>query len=111
VTIIGDFGGTLFLSIIAVILIVALIYLVIEYIRGRREARLEHVELYFDEHFRDVINEWDLTSRTKVKDWNGDMSKRLDNVGKDINKLSKFKSSFDKRMNSLEADLDNLEVV
>jgi hypothetical protein len=111
VTAIGDFGGTLFLGIIAVVLIIALIYLFIAYIRGRREARLQHVELYFDEHFRDVMTEWDLASRTKVKDWNKDMTKRLDNVGKDIGKLSDFKTSFDKRMNSLETDLDKLEVV
>jgi hypothetical protein len=109
--VIGDFGGTLFLTIIAIVLIIALVYLIIVYIRGRREARLQHVELYFDEHFRDVITEWDLTSRNKVKDWDKDMSKRLDGVGKDIDKLSKFKSAFDKRMNSLEADLDKLEVV
>jgi hypothetical protein len=111
VTTIGDFGGMLFLGIIAIVLIIALVYLVIAYIRGRKEARLQHVELYFDEHFRDVINEWDLTSRTKVKDWSVDMSSRLDSVGKDIDKLSKFKNSFDKRMDTLEADLDKLEVV
>jgi hypothetical protein len=108
---IGDFGGTLFLAIIAVVLIIALVYLIIQYIRGRREARLQHVELYFDEHFRDVINEWDLTSRTKLKDWKKDMTKRLDLVGKDIDKLSDFKKSFDNRMDSLESDLDKLEVV
>jgi hypothetical protein len=108
---IGDFGGTLFLSIIAVILIVILVYLVIVYIRGRREARLHHVELYFDEHFRDIINEWDLTSRTKIKEWEPNMTKRLNDVGKDIDKLMSFRKSFDSRLDGLEADIKKYEVL
>jgi len=108
---VGDLGGTLFLSIIAIILIVALIYLIIVYIRGRREARIHHVELYFDEHFRDIINEWDLTTRTKIKDWEPNMTKRLTDVGKDIDKLMSFKKSFDTRLDNLEADIKKYEVL
>jgi peptidoglycan hydrolase CwlO-like protein len=72
---------------------------------------MEHVELYFDEHFRDIINEWDLTNRTKLKDWKKDMSKRLDDVGTDIDKLSKFRKSFDPRLDKLESEMKKLEVL
>ncbi len=107
----GEFGGTIFLTIVAIILIIVLVYLIIYYIRKRREARMEHVSLYFDEHFRDVIKEWDLVSRSKVKDWSIDMSKRLEDVGTDIDKLVKFRKSFDSRLDKLEAEAKKLEVL
>lgn len=108
---VGDFGGALFLGIVAVILIVVLVYLIIIYIKGRREARIHHVELYFDEHFRDIINEWDLTTRTKIKEWEPNMTKRLNDVGKDIDKLMSFQKSFNSRLNNLEADIKKYEVL
>jgi hypothetical protein len=108
---VGDLGGTLFLGIVAIILIVILVYLVIIYIRGRREARIHHVELYFDEHFRDIINEWDLTTRNKVKEWEPNMTKRLNDVGKDIDKLMSFRKTFDSRLDSLEANIKKYEVL
>lgn len=110
-TTLGDIGGTIFFSIIVIILVIALIYLIIYYVKKRREARIHHVELYFDEHFRDVINEWDLTTRTKVKDWEKDMGKRLDSVGKDIGKLMSFRKSLDARLDRLETDIRKYEVL
>ena len=108
---IGEFGGTLFFSIIVIILIIALVYLIIYYIRKRKAARMHHVELYFDEHFRDIINEWDLATGTKVKDWEKDMGKRLDNVGKDIGKLLSFRKTMDARLDRLDTDLRKYEVL
>ena len=110
-TSLGEFGGTLFFSIIVIILVIVLIYLIIYYVRKRRESRIHHVELYFDEHFRDIINEWDLTTRTKAKDWEKDMGKRVDTVGKDINQLISFRKSFDTRLDKLEANIKRYEVL
>jgi hypothetical protein len=110
-TTLGDVGGTIFFTIIVIILVVALIYFMITYIRKRKEARMEHVGLYFDEHFRDIIKEWDLTSRSKVKDWSKDMGKRLDGVKRDIDKLTTFRTSFDSRLDKLESDVEKLEVL
>jgi len=110
-TSLGELGGTIFFSVIVIILIIALVYLIIYYIRKRREARIHHVELYFDEHFRDVINEWDLTTRTKVKTWEKDMGKRLDNVGKDISKLMSFRKTLDSRLDRLDSDIRKYEVI
>jgi hypothetical protein len=107
----GDIGGTIFFAIIVLLLIVALIYLIFHFIRKRREARVHHVELYFDEHFRDIINEWDLSTRTKVKNWEKDMVKRLDTVGKDINKLMGFRKNFDARLDKLDSDIRKYEVL
>jgi hypothetical protein len=107
----ADLAGTVFLAIVAIILIIVLVYLIIYYIRKRRESRMEHVGLYFDEHFRDVIKEWDLVSRTKVKDWSTDMSKRLEDVGMDLDKLMKFRKSFDTRLDKLESEAKKLEVL
>ena len=110
-TTLAEFGGTLFFSIIVIILVIALIYLIIYYIRKRREARIHHVELYFDEHFRDIITEWDLASGTKVKDWEKDMGKRLDNVGKDISKLLSFRKTMESRLDRLDGDIRKYEVL
>lgn len=107
----ADLAGTIFLVVIAIILIIVIIYLIIYYVRKRREARIEHVSLYFDEHFRDVINEWDLVLRPKVKEWSSGMIKRLDDVGNDVDKLVKFRKSFDSRLDKLESEAKKLEVL
>jgi peptidoglycan hydrolase CwlO-like protein len=111
VTAFGDLGGTLFFSIVVIILVIALVYLIIYYVRKTRAARMEHVELYFDEHFRDIINEWDLTKRSELMDWKKGMSKRLDTVGTDIDKLAKFRKSFDPRLDKLDSEIKKLEVL
>ena len=108
---IADLGGSLFFAIIVIILVVALIYLIMSYIRGRREARMEHVQLYFDEHFRDVIKEWDLIKRPRVKEWQVDISKRLSLVGKDIDALSDVRKSLDSRLEKLDSEINKLEIM
>lgn len=110
-TTLGDIGGTIFFSIIVIILVIALIWLIVSYVRKRREARMEHVGLYFDEHFRDIIKEWDLAPRSRVKEWSKDMGKRLDGVKKNIDKLTAFRNSFDSRLDRLESDVEKLEVL
>jgi archaellum component FlaC len=107
----GDIGGTIFFIIIVLLLIIAMIYLVFYTLRKIKEKRTQHVELYFDEHFRDIIKEWDLVPQRNVNDWTKGISKRLDTVGNDINKMMDFKNAFDKRISSLESDLNKLEKV
>ncbi|UCH88697.1 MAG: hypothetical protein JSV49_10665 [Thermoplasmata archaeon] len=106
----GDVASTIFFVVVVLLLIGALIWLFLYVWRKLRERGVRHVELYFDEHFRDIVKEWDLVTTPSMKDWTKDMSKRLDYVGKDIDKMMDFKKSFDTRLNKLESELDSLEV-
>lgn len=69
-----------------------------------------HVELYFDEHFKDIVKEWDLQSRTDVKTWCAEIGKKLDSIGKGLEKIKKFRSGFEPRLEKLESTLNKLEV-
>jgi hypothetical protein len=44
-------------------------------------------------------------------DWKKGMSKRLDTVGTDIDKLAKFRKSFDPRLDKLDSEIKKLEVL
>ncbi|MEW6070774.1 MAG: hypothetical protein AB1485_09175 [Candidatus Thermoplasmatota archaeon] len=68
-----------------------------------------HVELYFDEHFKDIVKEWELQSRADVKSWCAEIGKKLDSIGKGLEKVKKFRSAFEPRLSKLESALDKLE--
>jgi cbb3-type cytochrome oxidase subunit 3 len=68
-----------------------------------------HVELYFDEHFKDIVKEWDLQSRSDVKAWCSEMGKKLDSIGKGLEKIKKFRAGFEPRLEKLESTLGKLE--
>ena len=68
-----------------------------------------HIQLYFDENFRNILGEWDFTTRDKVKEFKKDVSKRLISVAGDIDILDKKKAKLDNRMVSLELKMKDLE--
>ena len=93
------------LLVLALILVIWwLVYLV----KKRREGP-SHIELYFDGNFRKIIDEWDLISRDKVKEFKKDITKRLTVVDGDISDLEKQKSKLNKRMDKLDAEIGKLE--
>jgi chaperonin cofactor prefoldin len=55
------------------------------------------------------MDEWDLTTRDRVKVFKKDMKKRLARVGSDIRTLEKRKSSLDSRMEAVEKGMESLE--
>ncbi len=68
-----------------------------------------HVELYFDENFRRIINEWDLTSRDKVKEFKKGMTKRLGKVDTDLSSLESKRKGLDNRLGALEKEISLME--
>ncbi len=75
----------------------------------KKKAMPSHVELYFDENFRKIVNEWDFIGRDRVKDFKKDMGKRLSLVGGDIDLLESNKVKLDKRMTGLENKIGKFE--
>ena len=75
----------------------------------KKKMEPSHLQLYFDENFRNIIGEWDFTTRDKVKEFKKDISKRLVIVGSDIDTLEKNRIKLDKRMDSLESKMKKLE--
>jgi hypothetical protein len=78
-------------------------------LRKRKKAMPSHVELYFQGNFRKIMDEWDFTTRDRVKDFKKDMSKRLSKVGGDIDVLETKKKNLDKRMDVLEKQISSME--
>ncbi len=75
----------------------------------KRKKLPSHIDLYFDENFRKIMDEWDFTTRDKVKDFKKDMGKRLTKVGTDISALEKKKATLDRRMTAVERGMETLE--
>ncbi len=75
----------------------------------KRKQMPSHIELYFDENFKKIMNEWDLATRDKAKEFRKDMNGRLVKVGNDISGLEKRRSVLDKRLKAVEAGMNGLE--
>jgi hypothetical protein len=102
---------TFFFVLIIGVLVLAFFLALFWAISGFRKKRKEpsHLQLYFDENFRNIISEWDFTTRDRVKEFKKDISKRLVIVGGDIDNLEKNRMKLDKRMDSLETKMRKLE--
>jgi peptidoglycan hydrolase CwlO-like protein len=75
----------------------------------KKKAEPSHLQLYFDENFRNILSEWDFATRDRVKEFKKDISKRLTSVADDIDVLDKKKVKLDKRMSKLELKMKELE--
>lgn len=93
------------------LLVLALVLTFFWYLSLTKKKKKEpsHIQLYFDENFRNIISEWDFVSRDRVKEFKKDILKRLSSVGGDIDLLEKKKEKLDKRMDSLDLKMKNLE--
>jgi hypothetical protein len=110
-----DFDWNTFFFIILIgLLVLAFIYVLILFISSLAKRRKmgkapSHIELYFDDNFRKIIDEWDLMPRDRVKDFKKDMNKRLSKVGADLGSLEKKRTSLEGRLSTVEKGLDKLE--
>lgn len=84
-------------------------YLVYQTRKKKKTQGPDHLELYFDEHFRNIIDEWDLMPRSKVKTWKKDMNRKLKVVNRDIETLKSKKVSLNTRLNGLDKEMRSLE--
>ncbi|MGA1820671.1 MAG: hypothetical protein ACMUHU_06660, partial [Thermoplasmatota archaeon] len=81
------------------------------YLHLRRKRKMEpsHLQLYFDENFRNIMGEWDFVTRDRVKEFKKDIGKRLQVVGTDITTLETKRTTLEKRMGGLEKTISKLE--
>jgi len=105
----SEFVGSFFFWVLIILIAIVVVYLIIALIRRGKVSRMKHVELYFDDHFSDIISEWDIVKRSQLSEWKRDMSKRLDSVGVNIDGLMKSRRSIDNRLGALEKELDKIE--
>ncbi len=85
------------------------IYLIYQMKKKKRAQGPDHIELYFDEHFRNIIDEWDLMPRAKIKTWKRDMNKKLKVINRDIEGLKKKRLSINSRLDTLGSEMGKLE--
>jgi hypothetical protein len=107
-----EFDWTTFWFVLVIGLLVIAFFLVLLWYRSlsrKRKQLPSHIELYFDENFRKIMDEWDFTTRDRVKDFKKDIGKRLTKVGTDISGLESRKASLDRRLTAVEKGMDKLE--
>lgn len=109
-------GDTILLIIVAAIVAAVIVYGILAWTGRVRRIRvpalrldLEHVGLYFDEHFADIIREWDLITKPRLDAWISDMNSRLDELGKHIDRVKSLRSGIDPRIAKLEERIKVLE--
>jgi len=68
-----------------------------------------HMELYFEEYFEEILDNWDLMRKKEVRDWADDMNGRLDAVSDDISKLKKRKKKINSDFTMVEERIKNME--
>jgi len=113
---VAEIGGIAFFFVMIVALIIIGVYLVLRITRRRRIAvpifpTKSHVNLYFEEHFPDIIREWDLITRPKLDNWVSSMSTRLDKIGKDISTVKSFRKTLDSRLDKLHERVKTIESI
>lgn len=90
------------------ILVLAIIFVLIKMIIKWRTGP-SHIEEYFEANFRNIINGWDLVTRTRVGEWKASMTDRLSALTGDITILEADQVKIDKRLFKLEGEWDRLE--
>ncbi len=117
---IAEIGGAAFFFVMILALIVIVVYFMFRttrrLTRGRRVSMpifptASHVQLYFEEHFPDMISEWNLITRPKLDPWFSNMAARLDKVEKDISTVKSSRQVLDSRLDRLAARLTKVESV
>ncbi|HHD15251.1 MAG TPA: hypothetical protein ENK47_00920 [Euryarchaeota archaeon] len=106
--------GTFWFVVIIGVLVLAFVLALLWFIslsKKRRKQVPSHIELYFDSNFRKIMDEWDFTTRDRVKSFKKEITKRLSVVDSDISNLEKKKKDLEKRLTSVEKEMGKLEGV
>ncbi len=108
-------GLAIFLLIVLIIIIiVGFLY----FMRKRAKAKIlserygykpSHTELYFEEYFDDIIQNWDLVKKDKAQNWADDMEKRLSEISREIDELQSNKRKISSEFDQIEDRIDNIE--
>ena len=107
-----NWDWTTFLIILGIAALVVAWFLALGWylhLRKKRKMEPSHIQLYFDDNFRNIMGEWDFVTRDRVKEFKKDIGKRLQVVGSDITSLETKRKGLDRRMNGLERTLAKME--
>lgn len=103
------------LLVILVILIVAGIFLYFRH-RARMQAlkkkyghKPQHVELYFEEYFEEMIDSWDLVGKDDAREWADQMNQRLEGLSNEIEGIKTKRGKLDSDMDKVEDRIAELE--
>lgn len=105
-------GPTILLILIVIIF---LGYLFLRHRAKKKALREEygrvpsHTELYFEEYFENMIEDWDLLSKNKAGEWSENMNNRLDNVSEKVKRLKSRRHDIDGNLDKIEDRVDDLE--
>ena len=72
-------------------------------------AGVSHLDLYFDEHFPNVVRNFDLVPSARFDSWANGMTARLATLSHDIDLVGKARRGLDSRMDRLEKRLGEVE--
>ena len=97
------------LAIIIIALVIWILWIILRDLERKKSVGPNRFELYFAENFRNLIDEWDLQTRPKMKSWKTGMMKRLNVVGNDIERLKTFRKGMDTRLDRLTKEIVKLE--
>ncbi len=99
----------LFVILLAIVGLIVFLFRYIWRLTKKGKGGPDHIELYFDEHFRNIIDEWDLMPRAKIKTWKRDMNKKLKVINRDIENVKKKRVGLNTRLDVIEREMKNLE--
>jgi hypothetical protein len=78
-------------------------------LRSKKIKEPSHIDLYFQDNFRSIMDEWDMVTRPKLKSYKKDLNQRLSKCGEDIDKFFSKRVEMEKRMTRLDRELTKLE--
>lgn len=96
------------LIVLIIVLVISIVYTIYRIWKFKKEGP-SHIEMYFDANFRTIIDEWDLVTRPRLKEWKTEMSRRLENVAKEIEYIEGERRSIDIRLDKIEKELSRIE--
>ena len=102
-------------AILIIALIVAIVWLVAWAMRETRRRRaynragVSHLDLYFGEHFPDVVRNFDLVTTRRFDTWANSVTARLATLSHDIDLLGRARRGLDTRMDRLEKRIGDVE--
>lgn len=79
------------------------------HLRKKKAQMPSHIELYFGDNFRRVMNEWDMVPRDRVKAFKKDINKRLSKVGDEVTSLEIKRDNLTSRLSSVDRKINQLE--
>lgn len=110
---------SLFVGILAAVLAIGVVlasaWVVAWALRGRRrrqayeQAGTSHLDLYFSEHFPNLVQEFDLVTTGRFESWIRGVTARVSQITRDVDLARSSRARLDSRLERLEKRLGEVE--